>query len=178
MPDWRFQKTIVYIWRHDVSGAAGVIVNKKCNHPSFDHICQEGLVKRNTDINPPVYYGGPILTNIIGVLHSKEITLGSSNTTKKDSLAFTLDRKMLELVAKGEGPKQKIITLGMANWEANQLEEEIDALPPRKSSMSWLILPYDEKIIFGPQPEDLWEMCVSRAIENKTAEITSKIFKD
>jgi hypothetical protein len=43
--------------------------------------------------------------------------------------------------------------------------------------MSWLILPYDEKIVFGPQPTDLWEMCVSRAVENKTTEITDKIFK-
>ena len=30
MSDWRFQKTVVYVWRHDVSGAAGVIINKKC----------------------------------------------------------------------------------------------------------------------------------------------------
>ena len=28
MPDWRFQKTVVYIWRHDVSGACGVIMKK------------------------------------------------------------------------------------------------------------------------------------------------------
>ena len=39
MPDWRFQKTVVYMWRHDVTGAGGVIINKKCNHPSFSHIC-------------------------------------------------------------------------------------------------------------------------------------------
>ena len=29
MPDPRFRKTVVYIWRHDVSGAAGVVINKK-----------------------------------------------------------------------------------------------------------------------------------------------------
>ena len=55
MPDWRFQKTVVYMWRHDVSGAAGVIVNKKCNHPPFEHICNEGTVKRNQNFNPPIY---------------------------------------------------------------------------------------------------------------------------
>ena len=44
--------------------------------------------------------------------------------------------------------------------------------------MSWLVLPCDEKLIFGPQPIDLWEMCVSRAVENKTKEITDKIFKN
>ena len=33
MPDWRFQKTVIYMWRHDVSGAAGVVVNKKWTNP-------------------------------------------------------------------------------------------------------------------------------------------------
>ena len=31
MRDWRFAKSLVYIWKHDVSGAGGVIVNKKVN---------------------------------------------------------------------------------------------------------------------------------------------------
>ena len=178
MPDWRFQKTVIYIWRHDISGAAGVIINKKCNHPDFKHICQEGRLKRLESINLPVYYGGPVLNNLIGVLHTKDFQLGSSNVNKLYPLAFTLDRKMLEVIAQGGGPKQKLILMGMANWEAQQLEDEIDAIPPRKPTMSWLVLPCDDKLIFGPQPTDLWEMCVSRAVENKTKEITNKIFKD
>ena len=45
MPDWRFQNSVVYMWRHDVSGAAGVIVNKQCQHPDFDHVCKEGQIR-------------------------------------------------------------------------------------------------------------------------------------
>ena len=82
------------------------------------------------------------------------------------------------MIAQGGGPKQKLITMGMANWTEGQLEDELEALPPRKPTMSWLVLPYDEKIIFGPQPSDLWEMCVSRAVANKTKEILSHNFKD
>ena len=130
---------------------------------------------KNMDI--PIYYGGPVLNNIVGVLHTKDFLMGSSNTDKKQKLAFTLDRKMLEEVAHGRGPKKKIITLGLANWESGQLEQEIEALPPRKTNGSWLVIPYDEEIIFGPQREDMWEMCVSKAIANKTNEITDKIFK-
>jgi putative transcriptional regulator len=176
MPDWRFQKSVVYIFKHDVGGAAGVIVNKKCNNPDFAHVCSEGGLTRKLEVNPPVFYGGPIMTNVIGILHSKDIMLGSSNT--EGPIAFTLDRKMLEIIAQGGGPKQKIITMGMANWDAGQLESELDPEPPRPKTMSWLVLPYDEQLIFGPQPEDLWEMCVSRAVESKTKEITGKIFKN
>ena len=39
MGDWRFAKTVLYIWKHDVYGAAGVIVNKQMGAPSFKRIC-------------------------------------------------------------------------------------------------------------------------------------------
>jgi putative transcriptional regulator len=175
MPDWRFQKTVVYIWRHDVSGACGVIINKKCNHPTFSHVCEEGQVKRKLEIDPPIFYGGPILNNRIGVLHSKDFVLGSSNTGDHP-LAFTLDKKMLDLIAQGGGPKEKLITLGMSSWDQGQLEAELDAIPPKKQSMSWLVIPYDHALVFGPKREDMWEMCVSKAVENKTNELTDKYF--
>ena len=180
MPDWRFQKSVVYIWRHDVSGAAGVIINKRCQKPTFQHVCQEGGISRNQRVNPPLYYGGPVLNNIIGVLHSTEYKLKTTNSLLNGDVGFTLDRKILEDVAMGGGPKNKLITLGMANWDAGQLEEELEH--PRNPAMSWLIMDYDEKTVFGQldsdKPEAIWEECVSNAIKDKTKEITSKVFKD
>jgi len=180
MPDWRFQKSVVYIWRHDVSGAAGVIINKKCEKPTFMHVCQEGGISRNQQVQPPVYYGGPVLNNIIGVLHSTDYRLPSTTALKDGDVGFTLDRKILEDIAMGAGPQNKLITLGLANWDAGQLEEEIEH--PRNPAMSWLMMDHDEKMVFGQLDDDksdeIWEECVSMAVRNKTAEITSKIFKD
>ena len=178
MPDWRFQNSVVYMWRHDVSGAAGVIVNKQCQHPDFDHVCKEGQIRKTITGKVPVYYGGPVLTNILGVLHSKDYRLGSTNNAGNQRLAFTLDRKILEDIATGGGPKTRLITMGMANWEAGQLEGELDPVPPRPKSLSWLVLPYNEDIVFTDKPNQMWEKCVNLAVSNKTAEITSRIFKD
>jgi len=106
--------------------------------------------------------------------------LSSTNELVDSKVGFTLDRKILEVIARGDGPKNKLITLGMANWTTGQLEEELEH--PRNPAMSWLIMDYDEKFVFGQldedRPDDLWESCVSQAIRNKTQEITSKIFKD
>ena len=74
----------------------GVIINKKCNHPDFDHVCKEGQIRKTNPEKMPVYYGGPVLTNILGVLHTKEFQLSSTNHAGDQPLAFTLDRKMLE----------------------------------------------------------------------------------
>ena len=180
MPDWRFQKSVVYIWRHDVSGAAGIIINKRCKKPTFEHVCQEGGINRNQQVNPPVYYGGPVLNNILGVLHSNDYNLKSTNTLLNGKVGFTLDRKIIEDIAMGGGPSNKLITLGMANWDTGQLEEEIEH--PRNPAMSWIIMDYDEKTVFGQLDEstadDIWEECLSKAVKNHTANITSKIFKD
>ena len=68
----------------------------------------------------------------------------------------------------------------MANWDTGQLEEELEH--PRNPAMSWLVLDYDEKIVFGQlaedKPDEIWEECVSKAVRNKTQEITAKVFKD
>ena len=189
MPDPRFRKTVVFMWRHDVSGAAGVVINKRCQRPTFKHVCQEGRIKLKEGVNPPVYYGGPILNNVVGVLHSTEYKLVSTNTLIRGvftntpiegKVGFTLDSKILQDVALGGGPLNKMITLGMCTWSASQLEEELEH--PHTPAMSWLMLDYDEKLVFGQlensKPDHIWEECVSRAVKKKTSEITSKIFKN
>ena len=121
-----------------------------------------------------------MLNNVVGVLHSTDYKLPSTNSLVNETVAFTLDSKILEDVAKGKGPLNRMITLGMANWNSSQLEEEIEH--PHAPQMSWLMLDYDEKLVFGQledaKSDDIWEDCVSRAVRNKTAEITGKLFKD
>ncbi len=180
MPDPRFRKTVVFIWKHDVSGAAGVVINKRCQRPTFKHVCQEGSIPLKKNVNPSVFWGGPILNNVVGVLHSTEYRLPSTNTLIDGTVGFTLDSKVLTDIAQGNGPLNTMVTLGMCNWNASQLEEEIEH--PHAPQMSWLMLNYDEKLVFGQledqKPDDIWEDCVGRAVQNKTQEITSKIFKD
>ena len=178
MTDWGFQKSVFYMWRHDVMGAAGVMVNKAVKTPSWETICREGSITRTSDKSHSTWYGGPILTSLIGVLHTSDWHSKTSNGRSDDPARFTLDRDILEAIARDEGPKQSMITIGMANWEAGQLELEIEAQPPRPATMSWLMLDFDEDLVFGEKQHDFWDMCVSRAIQNKTKEITSKVFKD
>ena len=162
-----------------MSGAAGVIINKRCQQPTFNHVCHEGGIKRNPNVLLPVYYGGPILNNVVGVLHSTEYRLASTNVISASNIGFTLDSKILEDIAQGGGPLNRIVTLGMANWSASQLEQELEH--PHNPAMSWLMLDYDEKLVFGQlednKPDDIWEDCLQMAVKHKTAEITSKIFK-
>ena len=177
MGDWRFAKTVLYIWKHDVSGAAGVIVNKQMGAPSFKRICSETKIHKLPDVNPLMYYGGPVMDNLIGVLHTIDYTLASTNFKKKTKIGYTLDKKIIEDIAIGKAkPELYHVCMGMATWDAGQLEEEMACEPPRKPGSAWLTLNYDPKLVFANDKEGLWEECLNRAIREKTSTFTNKIF--
>ena len=177
LPDWRFQKSVVYLWKQDQTGASGIIINKKCSHPTFEMVCKDGNIHRDPKINPNIYYGGPVLTNLLGCLHTIDYKIRSTNVAK-NSLGYTMDKKILEDIAQSKGPKSYIIMMGMASWMAGQLEAEIDANPPRSPLFSWIVLDYSSELIFGDtKPNSLWELCVQKAIEEKSRSIVDKVFK-
>ncbi len=177
MKDWRFAKSVVYIFKHDVSGAGGVIINKKVSVPTFDSVCSEGKIKKRPEINPTVFYGGPVMTNLVGCLHSLDYRIGTTHVSP-NNIGFTLDKTIIEQIANGTGPKQFLLTMGLASWDAGQLESEIDAMPPRNKTGSWLSIDYDNNIVFGPKLQNLWSECVLKCVENTTKDFTNKVFRN
>tara|TARA_B100002019_G_scaffold123772_1_gene106539 strand:+ start:1070 stop:1606 length:537 start_codon:yes stop_codon:yes gene_type:complete len=177
MKDWRFARSVVYIWKHDVSGAGGVIVNKKVSAPNFTNVCTEGKIKRLPNINPPLFYGGPVMTNLVGCLHSLDYRIGTTHVTN-DKIGFTLDKTVIEDIARGKGPRKYLLTMGISSWHAGQLEEELESLPPRTKSGSWLHLDYSDDIVFGPKLDTLWQDCVMQCVSNTTKSLTDKVFKN
>lgn len=177
MKDWRFARSVVYIWKHDVSGAGGVIVNKKVSAPNFTNVCTEGKITRLPNINPPLFYGGPVMTNLVGCLHSLDYRIGTTHVTN-DKIGFTLDKTVIEDIARGKGPRKYLLTMGISSWHAGQLEEELESLPPRAKSGSWLHLDYSDDIVFGPKLDTLWQDCVMQCVSNTTKSLTDKVFKN
>ena len=116
MQDWRFAKSLVYMWKHDVSGAGGVIINKKVSAPSFDNICAEGKIKRRADVHPQIFYGGPVMTNLVGCLHSLDYKLNTTNISSA-TLGFTLDKTIIEDIAKGKGPRKYLLEVHGLSWD-------------------------------------------------------------
>lgn len=177
MKDWRFARSVVYIFKHDVGGAGGIIVNKKVSVPTFDTVCKTGHIKKDPSVNPTIFYGGPVMTNLIGCLHTLDYRIGTTNVSTSN-VGFTLDKSIIEDIAVGKGPKKFLLTMGISSWEAGQLESEIDALPPRQKTGSWLSINYDKEIVFGPKLQSLWSDCVLRCVENTTKDFTNKVFKN
>ena len=50
LPDWRFTKSVLYMWKHDVSGAGGIIINKVIQNPSFQMVCRDANIIQNSNL--------------------------------------------------------------------------------------------------------------------------------
>ena len=175
MRDYRFAKSVIYMWKHDVSGAAGIIVNKPLSSPTFETVCQEGDIEYMSGTSPKIHYGGPVMNNMVGVLHTLDFEIKSTNPVR-DNLGFTLDRQAVEAIALGHAPENYFIMMGMATWAPGQLEQEIAAEPPRRESESWLMLDYDLELVFNSSAKDMWETALNQAVAQKTQQFTGRIF--
>lgn len=174
MRDYRFSKTVLYCWKHNVGGAAAVIINRPIKKPTFKEVCRDSGMPEPKNMDAMMWYGGPVGQNMVGLLHSKDMLWTSSNQTP--DLAFTLDRKAIEDITIRQ-PKQYLICLGMASWNPGQLEDELDSVPPRHPYESWLVSDYDPFIVFNGHKENLWKHAVERSVKNYTRSFTDKMFK-
>ena len=99
-------------------------------------------------INIPIFWGGPVDTKEIFILHSSEYT---SETTKKyDQISISQDYEILFDIAKNKGPKKSLIILGYSGWGSGQLEGEMER-------DHWILSDIDFDIIFDKETKTKWD---------------------
>jgi putative transcriptional regulator len=143
MLDEQFAGSVVYLFEHNAKGAMGLVVNRPTD-VNLSTLLDK--IELKLEIAPfadqAVYFGGPVQTERGFVLHeppnfsvagakagvdrlADSVINYSSSLTVPGGLTMTTSKDVLEAVAKGNGPKRFIMTLGYAGWGAGQLEEEI-----------------------------------------------------
>lgn len=150
MDDSIFKQSVVYLYGHDNDGAQGVIINKPLtttldeilSHLSIEHSISELLTT-------PVYCGGPVDMNQGLIVARPE--LDSDNAFPIISSGL----EQLNAIAEGDGPEQYMVTLGQSEWSSGQLETEI-------KRNDWLVLPYNDSLMFDSPPETIWSMAMAK----------------
>ena len=147
MVDPHFSKTLTFICEHNDQGALGVVVNRPIAmnlHALLEQIgirFDAGAVKSD-----PVHFGGPVQTDRGFVLH---MPLGQWQSTLAvgPEIGLTSSKDILQAVARGEGPRQILITLGYAGWAPGQLEHEL-------AQNAWLTVQASPEVIFELPAEE------------------------
>jgi putative transcriptional regulator len=149
LDDQNFSQTVTYICEHNDDGAMGIVVNRPMELHLNDILQQLDIADAASILGEEVIYvGGPVQPERGFVLHTGD-KRWDSTLRITPQISVTTSRDILESIAAGEGPENRLIALGYAGWAGGQLEEEI-------SANSWLSGPADPEILFQLPPEKRW----------------------
>ena len=145
----RFHKTVIYMCAHSSEGSMGIIINKKIDYDLYPDILEQlGIDKPLYNKKLFIRYGGPVESSRGFVLHSDDIIRKESLNIDK-GVALTSTTEFFEDLSNGQGPKNSILALGYAGWNAGQLENEI-------MQNSWMNLSVDSSYLFDDGVSQKW----------------------
>ena len=155
MGDPRFAQTVIYMVRHDASGAQGLVVNRPLGElPLAVLLEQMGMDKTGIQGTVRLHSGGPVEGLRIFVLHTADY-VGDGTLSIKDGIALTWEPAILAAIGRGKGPRRAMFALGYAGWAPGQLETEMKA-------GGWVRAAADEALIFGTDHASKWDRAMAR----------------
>jgi putative transcriptional regulator len=155
MRDERFVQSVIFICAHSAEGAMGVVLNRPLKHPSFgDLLKQLGVEPNPPQREVPMGTGGPVDDHRGFVLHSSDWSADGSMIVNETYL-LTANLEILSAIAAGGGPKQGVLLLGYAGWEAGQLDAEI-------RQNAWLTAQADDAIVYDDDTQTKWQRALAK----------------
>ena len=144
-----FSRGVALLCQHNEEGAVGLLVNQLSQYRFGDVLAQMKLECNDLDLaDAPVLIGGPVQQERGFVLH-REPGHWESSYRINAAWSVTTSRDILVAMAAGDGPRQAIMALGYAGWDAGQLEQELMA-------NAWLTAEACERVVFDTPLEDRW----------------------
>ena len=135
-----FNRSLIYLCRHDENGAMGIVVNQRLDI-TFNDMLEHLEIPTDPEVpNYPILAGGPIRKDHGFVLHSPAGDWQGGQAVHHD-INLTTSRDILCALARGEGPREYLVALGCAGWAPGQLEAEI-------ADNSWLTVAADRQTLF------------------------------
>ena len=163
MTDERFAETVIIMLDSDKNGAWGLTINKRLGTMPIALLIDPSLSTSKEreelfKVNVPIFWGGPVDTKEIFILHSTEYK--SESTKKYDKISISQDYNILFDIAKNKGPEKSLVILGYSGWGSGQLEGEMER-------DHWILSDIDLDITFDEESNTKW----NKAIKNSFIKI-------
>jgi len=152
--DERFHRSVILVCAHSDQGAMGLVVNQRAESISFDELLEQLEIEPNEMTSKtPIRIGGPVESGRGFVLHSSDYEGETAlDIAGKFMLTGTVD--ILRDIARGEGPRDRMVALGYTGWAPGQLEQEIQ-------QNGWLSCDSVPDIVFSDSDDDKWVAALS-----------------
>lgn len=146
-----FGDTVTYLCEHNDDGAMGLVINRPSTLSLRELLGQLGLDSHAVAAEAPVMQGGPVSRDRGFILHGDDVRFDAS-LDLGNGMMLTAAREVLEAIGRGEGPRDYLVTLGYAGWDAGQLDREL-------LDNAWLTCPVTLDVVF----QEPFESRVSKA---------------
>jgi len=153
--DPNFHQTVTVVCEHNEEGALGIVINRI--HPELT--CEAVFSELEMESDPeaaslPIYIGGPVHVGQVFLLHGAPLQWEASlQITPTIAMSNSLD--IVQAVARSQGPRSILFSLGCAGWGPGQLEHEL-------KENAWLTTPALDEIVFDWPVEARWQESVKR----------------
>lgn len=155
MGDPRFAKSVIYMCVHSAEGAMGLVINQPAPEVTFSDLLRQLKIEPvGHPESVPVRIGGPVEHGRGFVLHSLDYQSEGSTLQVDQTFAMTGTLDVLEAIAKGHGPRQRLLALGYSGWGPGQLESEI-------AQNGWLTCDAESDLVFAPEDGAKWEKALA-----------------
>jgi putative transcriptional regulator len=141
--DFYFRQSVVLLAEHNEEGSFGIIINKP-----IDTRLNE-VLKDFPDMDMPVFLGGPVKTDSLFFIHTKEKVENSMKIL--NGLYWGGDIEVIRMMLEtGQITENEIrFFIGYAGWNPRQLDREI-------KEKSWVLSHTSVHEVISRQPEQLW----------------------
>ena len=155
MSDPRFARAVIYMVRHDASGALGLVVNRPFKAVSIaDLLGRPGLPHQGVSGSMRLHYGGPVEPGRVFVLHTADYRAEGTRVVA-GGIALTGPEVVLRAIGAGRGPRRALLVLSYSGWGPGQLEREIQ-------DGAWVSVPADPGLVFDGADDTKWERALAR----------------
>lgn len=142
-----FNHSVVLLTDYEEEHTAGLIINRQLPHNVYD-------VVNEIRVDDPIYFGGPVLTEAVFLLHSFESCPEASRLLPGVYVGY--NPVLIAVIEQHAiaNLKSKFL-LGYAGWSPGQLEDEL------RRNM-WVVAPATQSLVFDTPADEIWHRAVQR----------------
>ncbi len=153
MADPNFARTVVLLCDYTDQGAFGLVVNRQMTEPAWTVVKTEPPVRVDPDLR--LWVGGPVDPQRTWVLMSNAQGPDEEQREVCPGVLLSVSHELTLQLLQTPPSTHARVMIGYAGWGPGQLDKEI-------ASSSWLTLDVDPALIFGIEPEQMWEAAIRR----------------
>ena len=141
--DFYFRQSVVLLAEHNEEGTFGVIINKPIEARLKD------IIKGFPAYNLPVFLGGPVKTDSIFYIHTREDV--DQSVPIMQGLYWGGDLDVIKVMMKRKEllPNEIRFFVGYSGWSPMQLDQELN-------EKSWVLSQTTVHEVINARPETLW----------------------